>query len=224
LFRSSSWSYRWNPQLFAAAGYAVVMINFHGSDTYGQNFTDSIRGDYGGKPFRDLKNGLNYMLKQYSYLDGDRVAALGASYGGFMCNWIAGHNIRDDGSNKPIFSVIVTHDGMFDIRGFYYMTEELWFIEHDMEGIPWINPQNYEQWNPANYIQNWNTPHMIIHGGHDFRIDQSQGISAFTALQRRGIPSKFLYFPKENHWVLNTQNSIYWYESVLEFIQPYTKN
>ena len=208
--------YRWNPQSYAAAGYAVLMVDFHGSTGYGQAFTDSISDDWGGKPLEDLQKGLAAGLKRYSWMDGDRVAALGASYGGYMINWIAG--------NWPDrFRCLVSHDGNLDERMAYYDTEELWFPEWDHAGTPWDNPESYRKHNPAEYVKNWKTPMLVIHSGHDFRVVETQGISAFTALQRRGIPSKFLYFPDENHWVLKPHNSILWHQTVLEWLDRWTK-
>ncbi|MBI5765547.1 MAG: S9 family peptidase [Planctomycetes bacterium] len=208
--------YRWNPQTYAGAGYAAVMVDFHGSTGYGQAFCDAIRGDWGGKPLEDLQKGLAAALKQYPWMDGDRVAALGASYGGYMINWIAGN--WPDG-----FKCLVCHDGNLDERMAYYDTEELWFPEWDHMGTPWDKPEHYEKHNPQNYVKNWKTPMLVIHGGQDFRVVETQGMSTFTALQRRGIPSKFLYFPDENHWVLKPANSILWHETVLGWLDQWTK-
>jgi len=209
-------SYRWNPQVYAGAGYAVVMIDFHGSTGYGQAFSDAIRGDYGGKPLVDLQKGLTAALERYPWMDKDRVGALGASYGGYMINWIAG--------NWPDrFRCLVNHDGIFDTRSFYYDTEELWFPEWDLQGMPWANPDGYEEHNPVNFVKNWKTPMLVIHGGNDFRVASTQGISVFTALQRRGIPSKLLYFPDENHYVSKPQNSILWHETVIRWLDQWLK-
>ena len=210
-----AWSYRWNFQAFAGQGYGVIAINFHGSDSYGQKFTDSITGNYGTYPFDDLKIGLNQSLLRYSYLDGTRAVALGASYGGYMINWIAGHP-----ELSQRFRTLVCHDGLFDLRGMAYSTEELWFSEHDAGNFtPYGNPEAFEKYNPVNHVVNWTQPMFIIHGGRDYRVPDAQGISAFTALQRRGIPSRLLYFPKENHWTLNPLNSLMWYEEVLNWLQ-----
>jgi len=211
-----SWSWRWNPQLYSGAGYAVVMINFHGSSGYGQNFTDSIQGNYGSLPFEDLMKGLDYALLNYTFLDPTRMAALGASYGGYMIYWIAGQ------PESKRFKCLVSHDGMFDIRSFYYSTEELFFPEHDQLGTPFNNPENYEKYNPINHVANWSVPMMVIHGGLDYRITDSQGIAAFTALRRLGIESQFLYFPAENHWVLNARNQLTWHTEVLNFVKNWT--
>jgi dipeptidyl aminopeptidase/acylaminoacyl peptidase len=208
--------YRWNPQAYAGAGYAAVMVDFHGSTGYGQAFCDSIRGDWGGKPLEDIKKGLAAALKKYPWMDGERVGALGASFGAYMVNWIAG--------NWPDrFKCLVSHDGYLDERAAYFDTEELWFPEWDHLGTPWDNPQSYEKLNPANFVKNWKTPMLIVHGGQDFRIVDAQGLSSFTALQRRGIPSKFLYFPDENHWVLKPANSLLWHETVIGWLDQWLK-
>ena len=203
--------YRWNPQAYAGAGYAAVMIDFHGSSGYGQAFCDSIRGDWGGKPLEDLQKGLAAAIRKYDFLDGDRVAALGASYGGFMINWIAG--------NWPDrFRCLVCHDGNLDERMAYFNTEELWFPEWDHMGTPWTNPEGYEKHNPVNHVKNWKTPMLVIHGALDYRVVDTQGMGTFNALQRLGIPSKLLYFPDENHWVLKPHNSIQWHETVIDWL------
>ena len=208
--------YRWNPQAYAGAGYAAVMVDFHGSTGYGQAFTDSIRGDWGGKPFEDLQKGLAAALARYPFLDGERVCALGASYGGYMINWIAG--------NWPgRFRCLVSHDGNLDERMAFYDTEELWFPEWDHEGTPWEHPEHYTRHNPIDHVAKWDTPMLVIHGALDYRVVDTQGLSTFTALQRRGIPSRLLYFPDENHWVLKPQNSILWHETVLGWLGQWTK-
>lgn len=208
--------YRWNPQVYAGAGYAAVMVDFHGSVGYGQAFCDSIRGDWGGKPLEDLKKGLSAVLERYPWMDGNRVAALGASFGGYMINWIAG-NWADR------FRCLVNHDGSLDERMAYFDTEELWFPEWDHIGTPWDNPAGYERHNPVNFVKNWNTPMLVIHGALDFRVADTQGLGTFNALQRLGIPSKLLYFPDENHWVLKPQNSILWHETVIGWLDKWTK-
>jgi len=206
--------YRWNPQTYAGAGYAVVFIDFHGSTGYGQKFTDSISGDWGGKPLEDLQKGWAHALGQYDWLDGTRAAALGASYGGYMTNWIAG--------NWPdAFKALVTHCGIFDNRSMAYSTEELWFDEWEMQGTPYEQPANYEEHNPVNMVKHWKTPTLVIHGAKDYRVPLEQGIAAFTALQRRGVPSQFLRFPDENHWVLKPQNSVQWHQSVEAWLKQW---
>jgi dipeptidyl aminopeptidase/acylaminoacyl peptidase len=207
--------YRWNPQAYAGAGYAAVMIDFHGSTGYGQAFTDAINGDWGGAPYEDLVKGLDHALKAYPFLDKDRVGALGASYGGYMINWIAGQTDR--------FKCLVSHDGNLDERMAYFDTEELWFPEWEHGGTPWTNPKGYAKHNPIDFVQNWKTPMLIVHGGKDYRVVDTQGMSSFTALQRKGIPSKFLYFPDENHWVLKPANSILWHDTVLGWLDRWLK-
>ncbi len=208
--------YRWNPQAYAGAGYAAVMVDFHGSTGYGQAFCDSIRGDWGGKPLEDLKRGLTATLSKYPWMDGTRVGALGASFGAYMINWIAG--------NWPDrFKCLITHDGNIDERAAYFETEELWFPEWDHMGTPWDNPQGYEKHNPVNFVKNWKTPMLVVHGARDFRIVESQGLGTFNALQRRGIPSKLLYFPDENHWVLKPANSVLWHETVIGWLDQWVK-
>jgi len=208
--------YRWNPQAYAGAGYAAVMVDFHGSTGYGQAFTDSIGNDWGGKPLEDLQKGLAAAIERYPWLDGSRVCALGASYGGYMVNWIAG--------NWPErFRCLVSHDGNLDEQMAYYDTEELWFPEWERGGPPWKVPEAYRKHNPVNHVGQWKTPMLVVHGALDYRVVDTQGISVFTALQRRGIPSKLLYFPDENHWILKPHNSIQWHETVIDWIDQWTK-
>ena len=212
----NNFHYRWNPQAYAGRGYAAVMVDFHGSVGYGQSFTDSIRGDWGGKPLMDLVKGLDAALPRYPWMDGERVAALGASYGGYMINWIAGK-----WPNR--FRCLVSHDGTLDERAAYFATEELWFPEWEHQGTPWQNPEGYGIHNPVDFVENWRTPMLVIHGGRDFRVVDTQGIATFTALQRLGIPSKLLYFPDENHWVLRPANSIQWHETVLGWLDQWVR-
>jgi dipeptidyl aminopeptidase/acylaminoacyl peptidase len=213
----NAWSYRWNPKTLAGAGYAVVFIDFHGTPGYGQDFTDSISGDWGGKPLLDLQRGLAAAIERYSFLDGQRACALGASYGGFMINWIAG--------NWPErFRCLVNHDGIFDTRTMYYSTEELWFTEWENGGTYFDTPENHEKFNPSAHVLQWRTPMLIIHGQQDFRIPDTQGIATFTALQRRGIPSRLLYFPDENHWVQKPANSLQWYREVIGWLDEHLKH
>jgi len=208
---ANSWNWRWNAQTFAGAGYGVVMIDFHGSTGYGQAFTDSISGDWGGKPLEDLKLGLAAALAQNPWLDGDHVCALGGSYGGYMMNWIAGQW-------PDRFKCIVSHDGIFDNRTMYYSTEELWFPEWENGGPEYRNPAAYARHNPVDYVTKWKTPTLVIHGQQDYRVPDSQGLAVFTALQRQGIPSELLYFPTENHWVLKPADSIQWYDTVFAWM------
>jgi dipeptidyl aminopeptidase/acylaminoacyl peptidase len=211
------WNYRWNAQAFAGRGYAVVAIDFHGSPGYGQAFTDSISKDWGGKPLIDLQRGLAAAIERYPWLDGSRACALGASYGGFMINWIAGN--WPDG-----FRCLVNHDGLFDQRMMYYSTEELWFAEWENGGTYFDNPQGFEEFNPVNFVARWRTPMLVIHGEQDFRVPYTQGLATFTALQRRGIESKLVIFPDENHWVLKPANSLLWYSTVLDWLDAHLKN
>lgn len=207
--------YRWNPQTYAGAGFAVVTIDFHGSTGYGQAFTDAISGHWGDRPLEDLQKGWAAALARYSFLDGNRACALGASYGGYMVNWIAGN------WNTP-WKCLVSHDGVFDNRSMAYSTEELWFDEWENQGTQWQKPENYERFNPVNHVADWKTPMLVVHSGNDFRIPLEQGIAAFTVLQRRGIPSQFLTFPEESHWVQKPQNSLQWHDTVEAWIKKWT--
>ena len=209
------WSYRWNPELFAADGYVVIMINFHGSTGYGQKFIDAINGDWGGAPFEDLMRGLDYAEKTYPFIDKDRECALGASYGGYAINWILGHTDR--------FKCLVSHDGMFNAESAWGTTEELWFNDWEFKGTPYDNRASYEKWSPHQYAKNFQTPTLVIHGQRDYRLDVSEGFQLFTTLQMEGVPSKMLYFPDEGHWVLKPQNSRLWYKTVNDWVDQWTK-
>ncbi|HKD03280.1 MAG TPA: S9 family peptidase, partial [Terriglobales bacterium] len=209
------WSYRWNPELFAANGYVIVMINFHGSTGYGQEFIDAINGDWGGAPFEDLMKGLDYAEKTYPFIDKDRECALGASYGGFMANWILGHTDR--------FKCIVSHDGMFNSISAWGTTDELWFNNWEFKGTPYTNPEMYDRWNPRVAGKSFKTPTLVVHGQLDYRLDVSEGYQLFTTLQIMGVPSKMLYFPDEGHWVLKPQNSQLWYRTVNDWVDHWTK-
>ncbi|MGA8212972.1 MAG: S9 family peptidase, partial [Candidatus Sulfotelmatobacter sp.] len=209
------WSYRWNPELFAANGYVVIMINFHGSTGYGQKFIDAINGDWGGTPFEDLMKGLDYAEEHYPFIDKSRECALGASYGGYMANWILGHTDR--------FKCIVSHDGMFNAESAWGTTEELWFNDWEFKGTPYDNRAMYEKWSPHQYAKNFKTPTLVIHGQRDYRLDVSEGLQLFTTLQMEGVPSKMLYFPDEGHWVLKPQNSRLWYKTVNDWVDQWTK-
>jgi dipeptidyl aminopeptidase/acylaminoacyl peptidase len=216
------WSYRWNAELFAAptsstsSGYVVIMINFHGSTGYGQKFIDAINGDWGGAPFEDLMKGLDYAEKTYPFIDKDRECALGASYGGYMANWVLGHTNR--------FKCIVSHDGMFNAESAWGTTEELWFNDWEFKGTPYDNRASYEKWSPHQYAKNFKTPTLVIHGQRDYRLDVSEGLQLFTTLQMEGVPSKMLYFPDEGHWVLKPQNSQLWYKTVNDWVDEWTKD
>jgi dipeptidyl aminopeptidase/acylaminoacyl peptidase len=212
----NDWTYRWNAELFAASGnYVVVMINFHGSTGYGQKFTDSISGDWGGKPYVDIMKGLDYVEKTYPFIDKNREAALGASYGGYMANWILGHTNR--------FKCIVSHDGMFNTESAYGTTEELWFPEWEFRGPPWKDRELYRKFSPHLFADKFKTPTLVVHGQNDYRLDVSEGFQLFTTLQRLKIPSKFLYFPDEGHWVLKPQNSRLWYKTVNDWVDQWCK-
>jgi dipeptidyl aminopeptidase/acylaminoacyl peptidase len=214
---ANHWSWRWNAQVYAGAGYGVVFIDFHGSPGYGQKFTDSISQDWGGKPLIDLQKGLDAALAKYGWLDGTRACSLGASYGGFMQNWIAG--------NWPDrFKCIVNHAGIFDQRTMYYTTEELWFTEWENGGPYYANPQVHERFNPADHVTKWRTPMLVIHGALDYRVPYSQGLATFTALQRQGIESRFLFFPDENHWILKPANSLLWHAEVIGWLDKHLKD
>lgn len=210
----NGWSYRWNPETYAGAGYAVVMIDFHGSTGYGQGFTDAISQHWGDRPLEDLQKGWAAAQERYGFLDGDNACALGASYGGYMINWIAGRWPDE-------FKCLVNHDGVFDIRGMAYGTEELWFTEWEYGGTHYDNPRGYEQFNPVNHVDQWKTPMLVVQGDHDFRIPTAQGLSTFTALQRRGIDSRLIVFPNENHWVLKPANSLQWHTEVFGWLDKY---
>ena len=202
--------YRWNAQMFAAPGYVVIMINPRGSTGYGQKFTDEISGDWGGKVYEDLMMGLDFVLENYPFIDKKKIAAAGASYGGYMINWIAGHTDR--------FACLVSHDGTFNLSSMYGTTEELWFPEWDLKGTPWTNKEGYDRFSPVNYVTNFRTPMLVVHGALDFRLDQSEAFQLFTALQWMNVPSKFLYFPDEGHFVLKPQNAELWWKTVHEWL------
>lgn len=211
----NGWSYRWNPRLFTSPGYAVVSVDFHGSTGYGQGFTDAIRNNWGGWPLEDLQKGLAFATSQDTQLDADNACALGASYGGYMMNWI-------EGQWPDRFKCIVQHDGVFDARAMAYETEELWFDEWEHGGKAYYeDPAAFERWNPVNHVAKWKTPMLVITGEKDYRIPYTQGIASFTALQRRGIPSRLLVNPDENHWVLKPKNSIQWYGEVFNWLGTY---
>ncbi|MEX0602324.1 MAG: S9 family peptidase [Bacteroidota bacterium] len=206
--------YRWNAQMFAARGYVAVLINPRGSTGYGQTFTDEISGDWGGKVYEDLMNGVDFLVTRYPFVDANRIAAAGASYGGYMMNWMAGNTDR--------FRCLVNHDGVFNPKSMYGTTEELWFPEWEFGGTPYRNPELYEQWSPLNHAHKFSTPTLVIHGQLDYRVDVSEGFQLFTALQRQGVPSKMLYFPDEGHWVMKPANAEFWWQSVLDWIDEHT--
>jgi dipeptidyl aminopeptidase/acylaminoacyl peptidase len=207
--------YRWNTQMFAAPGYVVFWINFHGSTGYGQKFTDSISKHWGDLPFEDIMKGTQYVINNYDYVDANRIAAAGASYGGTMINWICGHD-------NP-FKALVSHDGVYDQRSMWGSTEELWFPEWELGGVPWDKNSLYEKWSPSRLAGNFKTPTLVIHGELDYRVPYTQGLQMFTALQRQKVPSKLLFFPDENHWVQKPQNARLWWKIVHDWIAQYTK-
>ena len=214
---SDNWGYRWNPQVFANAGYVVFTPNPRGSTGYGQQFVNEISGDWGGKAYVDIMNGVADVLRRSPFIDRSRIGAAGASYGGYMINWIEGHN------NDPRFrfKVLVCHDGVYNLTSMYGATEELWFPEWEFKGTPWSNPAMYSRWSPHNFVNNFNTPILIIHGELDYRVPFGDGLQLYTAVQRKGIDSKFLSFPDEGHWVLKPQNSNFWYHTVLDWLDKY---
>jgi len=212
---NDSWSYRWNPRLFSAPGYAVVSVDFHGSTGYGQAFQDAINRNWGGWPLEDLQKGLAYATAHDPQLEANNACALGGSYGGYMMNWI-------EGNWPDRFKCIIQHDGVFDARAMAFETEELWFDEWEHGGHPYYEtPQEFERWNPVNFVKNWRTPQLVITSERDFRIPYTQGIAAFTALQRLNIPSRLLVFPDENHWVLKPKNSVQWYHEVFGWMRQW---
>jgi len=211
---NDAWGYRWNPQVFASAGYVVFMPNPRGSTGFGQEFTDDIRDDWGGRAYEDVMKGTDF-AQTLPGVDPERVVAAGASYGGYMVDWIAGHTDR--------FKALVTHDGVFDLVSMYGGTEELWFPEWEFKGTYWTNPGSYERWNPRESVTSFKTPTLVIHGERDYRVPLEQGLAMFTALQRQGVPSRLLVFPDENHWVLKPWNSVRWYGEVIGWLDRWAK-
>ncbi|HHE55424.1 MAG TPA: S9 family peptidase [Caldithrix abyssi] len=209
--------FRWNYQMFAAPGYVVFAINFHGSSGYGQEFTDAVSKDWGGAPYQDILTGTKWVFDRYSFIDQNRVGAAGASYGGFMINWIAG--------DKHPFKCLISHDGVFEQVSMYGATEELWFPEWEFNGTPWDHGSLYQKWNPASpeRVKRFNTPMLIVHGEHDYRVPYTQGLQIFTALQRQGIESRLLFFPDEDHFVTKPQNARLWWETVHGWFKRFLK-
>ena len=215
---NDNWGYRWNPQIYANNGYVVFMPNPRGSTGYGQKFVAEISGDWGGKVFTDISNGVA-MAANLPYVDKARIGAAGASYGGYMVNWIEGHN------NDPRFryKVLVSHDGVYNLAAMYGVTEELWFPEWEFKGTPWTNPAMYERWSPHKFVQNFKTPVLIITNALDYRVPEGEGLQFFTAVQRMGVESKLLDFPDEGHWVSKPANSAFWHKTVLDWLDKYLK-
>jgi dipeptidyl aminopeptidase/acylaminoacyl peptidase len=210
---SDGWSFRWNAQVFASAGFVVFMPNPRGSTGFGQEFMDDINGDWGGRAYDDILRGTDF-AEALPYVERGRTAAAGASYGGYMIDWIAGHTDR--------YKALVSHDGVFDLRSMYGGTEELWFVDWEFRGPFWDNPQTYTRWSPSEFVRNFKTPTLVIHGELDYRVPLEQGLGMFTALQRRGVPSRLIVFPDENHWVLKPANSVRWYQEVIGWLHKWT--
>jgi dipeptidyl aminopeptidase/acylaminoacyl peptidase len=210
-----SWTYRWNAQVFAAAGYVVVMPNPRGSTGYGQKFVDEINGDWGGRAYDDIMAVADHVVTSIPYADGSRMAAAGASYGGYMIDWILGHTQR--------FKALVTHDGVYDLRSEFGETEELWFPMWEFGGPPWDNPESYGRWSPSMFVKEFHTPTLVVHGELDYRVPVGQGLQLFTALQMQKVPSRLLLFPDEGHWVMKPQNSQLWYKTVIDWVDSWTK-
>jgi dipeptidyl aminopeptidase/acylaminoacyl peptidase len=208
------WGYRWNPQVFASAGYVVMMPNPRGSTGFGQQFTDQISGDWGGKVFEDLMKGVDF-AETLPYIDKDRIGAAGGSFGGYMVDWFLGHTTR--------FKALVSHSGVFDLTSMYGATEELWFPEWDLQGTPWTNPEMYDRFSPHRYAKNFKTPTLVTHGELDFRVPVGQGLELFTTLKRLGVPAKMLYFPDEGHWITKPANSALWYRTFIEWMDRWVK-
>jgi dipeptidyl aminopeptidase/acylaminoacyl peptidase len=212
---SDSWTYRWNAEVFAAAGYVVFLPNPRGSSGFGQEFMDDINADWGGRAYEDVMKGTDY-AEALPYVDKGRTTAAGASYGGYLVNWIAGHTDR--------YRALVSHDGVFDLSSMYGATEELWFVDWEFKGPYWENPEMYERWSPSRFVRGFKTPTLVIHGELDYRVPLEQGLGMFTALQRRGVPSRLLVFPDENHWVLKPANSVRWYQEVIAWLDRWARS
>ena len=221
---SSGWSFRWNPQLFASHGFAVVMINPHGSIGFGKEFLDRVRNNWGGTPYEDFMKGMDYVEKTFDFIDKDRECAAGGSYGGYSVNWIQGHSQR--------FKCLINHDGVFSIPQMHYSSDDLFFLKAEMcpqdkkNCHPWESPairDGFNKWDPERFVKNWSTPMLVIHGGNDYRVPLTEGLAAFTALQLKNITSKFLYMTKENHWTIKPENSIKWYDEVLGWCDRFIK-
>lgn len=208
--------YRWNLQMFAAPGYVVIAPNPRGSTGYGQKFTDEISGDWGGKAYKDIMNSVDYAIKNFSFIDQNNLFAAGASYGGYMINWIATQTNR--------FNALVSHAGVFNLESMYGTTEELWFVDWEFKGKPWTNRKLYEKFSPHRYAHKIKTPMLVVHGAYDFRVPEEQAFQLFTTLQRIGVKSKFLYFPDETHFVQKPQNARLWWNTVYDWFGLHYKN
>ena len=214
-FWGHAWTYRWNAQVFAAAGYVVVMPNPRGSTGYGQKFVDEINNDWGGRAFDDIMAVADHIVSDVPFADASRMTAAGGSYGGYMIDWILGHTQR--------FKALISHDGVYNLTSEFGATEELWFPTWEYGGTPWDKPEGYAKWSPNNYVQEFHTPTLVIHGEQDFRVPLNQGLELFTALQLQKVPAKLLLFPDEGHWVLKPQNSILWYKTFIDWMDSWVK-
>ena len=231
---TQAWGTSWNPQMYTSRGYAVIMVNPHGSTGFGDKFQDDVRYNWGGVPYEDIMLGVSYILDKNKFLDRTRMCAAGGSYGGYMMNWIEGHNDINEKLNKDwTFNCLANHDGIFSHISMFYGTEEIWFPKEEFcdkkhKGCnPWEGPEirkGFDTYSAERYVNNWKTPMIIIHGGTDYRVQLTEGLSAFTALQMRGVPSKFLFLHIENHWVLRAENQIVWFDEVYKFFDEYTKS
>ena len=229
-----AWGTSWNPQMYTNQGYAVIMINPHGSVGFGDKFQDDVRNNWGGVPFEDIILGVNFILNKYNYLDKTRMCAAGGSYGGYMINWIEGHNDKNETLKRDwTFNCLANHDGIFSHISMFYSTEEIWFPKEEFcdkqhKGCnPWEGPEirkGFDTYSTERYVKNWHTPMIIIHGGTDYRVPLTEALSAFTALQLKGVPSEFLFLHQENHWVLKAENQIKWFDEVYKFFDYYTKS
>ncbi len=215
---SDNWGYRWNAQMFANAGYVVFLPNQRGSTGYGQKFVDEVSADWGGKAFVDIKNGVAEVIKR-PFIDKTRIGAAGASYGGYMVDWILGHN------NDPRFKfkTLVSHASVYNLESMATATEEIWFVNWEFKGMPWENPVNYQKWSPHKFANRFNTPTLVTAGELDFRVPVDQSLQLFTTLQLKGIDSKLIIFPDEGHWILKPQNSEFWYSNVINWLDKYLK-
>jgi dipeptidyl aminopeptidase/acylaminoacyl peptidase len=209
------WTYRWNAQVFAAAGYLVIEPNPRGSTGYGQKFVDEVSGDWGGRAFDDVMAVTDHVVASMPYADAARLTAAGGSYGGYMVDWILGHTQR--------FKALISHAGVYDLPSEFGTTEELWFPLWEMGGTPWDKRDDYARWSPSAFVKDFHTPTLVIHGELDFRVPYTQGLQLFTALQLQKIPSKLLIFPDEGHWVTKPQNSILWYKTFIDWLDSWVK-
>ncbi len=213
---SDDFHYRWNTQLFASKGYVVIAPNPRGSTGYGQQFLNEITMDWGGKAYTDIMNATDYALNNFNFIDKENTFAAGASFGGYMMDWMEGHTDR--------FNAVVSHDGVFDLTSMWGTTEELWFPEWEYDGTPWESREVYEKWSPHMYIQNAKTPMLIVQGANDFRVPEGQAFELFTSLQRLGVESKLLYFPDEYHFVVKPQNAVLWWNTIFDWFEQHKNN